>query len=206
MRDNGSGIPPDNLQKIFDPFFTTRKHATGLGLATALSIVRKHQGQLGVVSTLGEGTAFTVFLPAVKAPAAPEAQKAPSVRFRTGRILLMDDDPRVTGLTAPMLESLDYRCDVARDGTEAVQFYQRYFNIGRPYDAVILDVTVTGGMGGEECFRALREVDPEVRAIISTPYENNVMARRFMDQGFCGYLTKPYRTADLGQVLKAVLG
>ena len=88
VRDNGNGIDPENLEKIFDPFFTTRKHGTGLGLATALSIVRKHGGQIGVVSTLGEGTAFTVFLPRADSPVAPEAQKAPSLRFRTGRSFL----------------------------------------------------------------------------------------------------------------------
>jgi two-component system, cell cycle sensor histidine kinase and response regulator CckA len=206
IRDNANGIVPENVEKIFDPFFTTRKHGTGLGLATALGIVRKHGGQIGVVSTLGEGTAFTIFLPRADSPAMPDAQKAPSLRFRTGRILFMDDDPRITALTATMLESLDYKFDVAKDGAEALQLYQRYFNIGRPYDAVILDVTVVGGMGGEECFKHLRDCDPEIRAIISTGYDNDATARGFLDRGFCGYLTKPYRVAELGKVLKAVLG
>jgi PAS domain S-box-containing protein len=206
VRDNASGIPPENQEKIFDPFFTTRKHRTGLGLPTALAIVRKHGGQIGVVSTPGEGTAFTVFLPRAEAPLLPSVQKAPTLRFRTGRILFMDDDPKITALTASMLESLDYSFDVAKDGAEAIQLYNRYLNIGRPYDVVILDVTVVGGMGGEECFKALRDVDPEVRAIISTGYENEAMGRRYLDLGFCGYLTKPYRVADLGKALKTVLG
>ena len=111
----------------------------------------------------------------------------------------MDDDPQITSLTAAMLESLEYKFDVAKNGAEAVQLYQRYFNIGRPYDAVILDITVVGGMGGEECFKHLRDCDPDVRAIISTGYDNDASARGFLDQGFCGYLTKPYRVADLGQ-------
>jgi DNA-binding NtrC family response regulator len=118
----------------------------------------------------------------------------------------MDDDPRIVTLTATMLDSLDYKYDVAKDGAEAVQLYQRYFNVGRPYDAVILDITVVGGMGGEECFRALRDCDPDVRAIISTGYDNDVTAQNFIDQGFCGYLTKPYRVDDLGKVLKTVVG
>lgn len=206
VRDNGNGIVPENLEKIFDPFFTTRKHGTGLGLAAAVSIVRKHGGQIGVVSTLGEGTAFTVFLPLADAPIVPQAQKAPSLRFRTGRVLFMEDDPKIAALTATMLESLEYRFDLAKNGEEAIQLYQRYFNVGRPYDAVILDITVIGGMGGEECYKRLRDCDPEVRAIISTGYENDTMAQAFLDQGFCGYLTKPYRVADLGKVLKTVLG
>src|SRR5690606_27065345 len=107
-----------NLEKIFAPFFTTRKHGTGLGLAAAVSIVRKHGGQIGVVSTLGEGTAFTVFLPLADAPMVPQAQKAPSLRFRTGRILFMEDDPKISALTATMLESLEYRFDLAKNGEE----------------------------------------------------------------------------------------
>jgi two-component system cell cycle sensor histidine kinase/response regulator CckA len=206
VRDNGSGISPADQERIFEPYFTTRKHRTGLGLSTALSIVRKHGGQIAVASVPGEGTAFTVYLPGVEAPKPPEIRKAPTQRFRTGRILFMDDDPKVSAMTAAMLETLEYSFDLARNGAEAVQLYQRYFNIGRPYDVVILDVTVVGGMGGEECYKALRDVDPEVRAIISTGLENELMARRYLDLGFCGCLSKPYRAADLGRTLKAVLG
>ncbi|HYP16289.1 MAG TPA: ATP-binding protein, partial [Opitutus sp.] len=206
VRDNGGGIPPENLQKIFDPFFTTKKHGTGLGLATVLSIVRKHGGQIGVDSVVGSGTAFTIFLPRADAPVEVAARKAPSLRFGTGRVLFMDDDPKISALTANMLQSLDYKFDLAKNGEEAITLYKRYLNIGRPYDAVILDITVVGGMGGEECFKALRDLDPEVRAIVSTGYDNEDMHRRFIDLGFCNYLTKPYRVAELGKAIKAVLG
>ncbi len=206
VRDNGSGIAPENLQKIFDPFFTTKKHGTGLGLATVLSIVRKHGGQIGVDSVIGTGTAFTVFLPRADAPVEVQARRAPSLRFGTGRILFMDDDPKISSLTANMLQSLEYKYDLAKNGEEAITLYKRYLNIGRPYDAVIMDITVVGGMGGEECFKVLRDLDPEVRAIVSSGYDNDDMARRFLDMGFCGYLTKPYRVAELGKVIKAVAG
>jgi DNA-binding response OmpR family regulator len=105
-----------------------------------------------------------------------------------------------------MLQSLDYKFDIAKNGDDAITFYKRYLNIGRPYDAVIMDLTVVGGLGGEETFRVLRELDPEVRAIVSTGYDDEDMARHYLDMGFCGYLTKPYRVSDLGKVLKAVLG
>ncbi|HVU24921.1 MAG TPA: PAS domain-containing protein [Opitutus sp.] len=205
VRDNANGIPPENLEKIFDPFFTTKKHGTGLGLATVLSIVRKHGGQVGVASTVGAGTAFTIFLPRADAPVEVQARKAPSLRFGTGRVLFMDDDPKIAALTGTMLQSLDYKYDIAKNGDEAIVFYKRYLNIGRPYDAVIMDITVIGGMGGEECFKVLRELDPDVRAIVSSGYDNEDMARRFLDMGFCGYLTKPYRVTDLGKILKTVL-
>ena len=206
VRDNGSGIAPENLQKIFDPFFTTKKHGTGLGLSTVLSIVQQHGGQIGVDSTVGEGTVFTIFLPPAASAPEVEARHAPTLRFGTGRILYMDDDLKICELTGSMLASLEYKFDVAHNGEEAIALYRRYLNVGRPYDAVILDLTVIGGLGGEETFKQLRELDPDVRAIVASGYDNDDMAKRFLDMGFCGYLTKPYRVTDLGKVLKTVLG
>ncbi|MEX2044163.1 MAG: ATP-binding protein, partial [Opitutus sp.] len=152
VRDNGSGIKPEHLEKIFDPFFTTKKHGTGLGLATVLSVVRKHGGQIGLDTQIGVGTAFTVYLPKADKPVEVQARRAASLRFGTGRVLFMDDDPKISALTATMLESLDYKYDLAKNGEDAIALYKRYQNIGRPYDAVIMDLTVVGGMGGEECF------------------------------------------------------
>jgi CheY-like chemotaxis protein len=105
-----------------------------------------------------------------------------------------------------MLESLNYKFDLARDGEEAIALYQRFLNIGRPYDAVIMDLTVVGAMGGEECFAELRKLDPDVRAIVASGYDNDEVARSFLEKGFCGYLSKPYRVTDLGKVLKTVIG
>jgi CheY-like chemotaxis protein len=206
VRDNGSGIKPEHVAKIFDPFFTTKKHGTGLGLATVLSIVRKHGGQIGLDTQLGVGTAFTVYLPKADKPVEVQARKAASLRFGTGRILFMDDDAKISTLTATMLQSLDYKFDLAKDGDEAIALYKRYLNIGRPYDAVIMDLTVVGGMGGEECFAELKKLDPDVRAIVASGYDNDEMARQFLDRGWCGYLTKPYRVTELGKILKQVLG
>lgn len=208
VRDNGSGIKPQHLAQIFDPFFTTKKTGTGLGLATVLSLVKRHGGQMGIESEVGTGTAFTVFLPHADLPEEIEARRAPSLSIaqRTNRILFMDDDEQICALTRGMLESLEYKCDIARNGDEAVQFYKRYLNIGRPYDAVIMDLTIIGGMGGEQTFKILRELHPEVRAIIASGYDNDEMARQFLDLGFFGYLPKPYRVAELGKVLRTVLG
>jgi two-component system, cell cycle sensor histidine kinase and response regulator CckA len=206
VRDNGTGIKPEHVEKIFDPFFTTKKHGTGLGLATVLSVVRKHGGQIGLDTQVGVGTAFTVYLPKADKPVEVQARKPATLRFGTGRVLFMDDDPRISALTATMLQSLDYKYDLAKNGEEAIQLYKRYLNIGRPYDAVIMDLTVVGGMGGEECFEELRKLDPDVRAIVASGYDNDDMARQFIDRGWCNYLTKPYRVTELGKKLKDVLG
>ncbi len=206
VRDNGSGIKPEHLERIWDPFFTTKKHGTGIGLATVLSIVRKSGGEIGQQSTVGEGTVFSVFLPRADQPVDVQARPAPSLRFGTGRVLFMDDDEHICSLTASMLESLDYKFDIAKRGEDAITLYKRYLNIGRPYDAVIMDLTVIGGLGGEETFAILHDLDPDVRAIVSSGYDNEEMAKQYLNMGFCGYLTKPYRVTDLGKVLKAVLG
>ena len=207
VRDNGSGIPAAQLQKIFAPFFTTKKHGTGLGLATVLSIVTRHGGQIGVDSEVGTGTAFTVFLPLANAEIEVEARRAPAFHHaQTGRVLFMDDNLDICHLTGTMLEGLGYKFDIAHHGEEAIQFYKRYLNIGRPYDCVLMDLTIIGGMGGEEAFKAIRELDPNLTAIITSGYDNDEMARQYLEMGFCGYLTKPYRIADLGRILKTVLG
>jgi two-component system, cell cycle sensor histidine kinase and response regulator CckA len=206
VHDNGSGIPPESIEKIFEPFYTTKKQGTGLGLATVLSIVRTHGGQIGVDSTVGSGTTFTLFFPKAEQAVEAAVRMPAALRFGTGRILFLDDDPKICELTAGMLTSLEYTHDVVRTGEDAIACYRRYLNVGRPYDAVILDLNVVGGMGGEECFKHLRDLHPEVRAIVNSGYDSEDMARRYLDMGFVGYLTKPYRVGDLGRALKAALG
>jgi CheY-like chemotaxis protein len=204
VRDNGSGIAPENLEKIWEPFFTTRKHGAGLGLPAALAIVRRHRGQIGVDSDPGGGSVFTVFLPRTRSGEEVMAHRAASRRFATGRVLVMDDDDRIRALAGAMLQGLGYTCDLARDGDEATVVYRRYLEIGRPHDAVILDLSVARGLGGEAAFGAMLDIDPEVRAIIATDDEE--AARRCLEKGFCGWLAKPFRPADLGRVLKTVIG
>jgi two-component system cell cycle sensor histidine kinase/response regulator CckA len=206
IRDNGTGIAPTHLQEIWSPFFTTKKHGTGLGLATARSLVQKHGGVIGVDSTPDVGTVFTFYLPCAEAAPGFQAHAAPTPRFRTGRILFMDDDEKISAVTAAMFHRLDYKFDLAKNGDDALALYQRYLNIGRPYDAVILDLHVIGGMGGEACYHALKQIDPDARVIASSGTDDPALARRYLDLGFCGYLNKPYRLGELGQVLKTVLG
>jgi CheY-like chemotaxis protein len=206
VTDTGCGIPSEQLQSIFEPFFTTKKTGTGLGLATVLSIIKTHGGQVGVDSTVGKGTTFTIFLPRADQPVAEIQREAPTLRFGSGRILVMDDEAKILHLIGIMLESLEYKFDTARNGKEAIALYQRYLNVDRPYDVVILDLTIVGGMGGEETFRELQKLDPGICAVISSGYDSEEMSRRYLNMGFRGYLSKPYRVGELGKMLKQVLG
>jgi len=206
IKDNGAGIARENLEKIFEQFFTTKKHGTGLGLSTVRNIVRKHGGHIRVTSKLGAGTVFTIILPEADKPADAGPRRVPILRTGTGRVLLMDDDPDISRLAAGMLGSLDYKYDVARNGEDAIALYNRYLKVGRPYDLVILDLTVIGGMGGEEAFRELKKLDPDVRAIVCSGYDSEDMARQYLEMGFVGYLSKPFRLGDLARAIKGVLG
>ena len=204
VRDNGAGIPAESIERIWEPFFTTKRHGSGLGLPAALAIVRRHRGQVGVDSVPGGGSVFTVFLPRARSGDEIRARRAGVERFATGRVLVMDDDERIRAYTGAMLQKLGYTSDLARDGEEAVALYRRYLDVGRPHDAVVLDLAVPRGLGAEAAFHALRELDPDVRAIVAA--EDGEAAERCLAGGFCGWLVKPYGAAELGKVLKTVLG
>jgi CheY-like chemotaxis protein len=117
----------------------------------------------------------------------------------------MDDDPKISMLTARMLQTLGYTYDLARNGEQAIELYQHAIALTKPYDAVIMDLTVIGGMGGEECFGELQKIDPDVRAIVATGYDNADTRQRFLAKGFRGFLAKPYRVPELGKALKDIL-
>ena len=205
VRDNGSGISPEIILQIWDPFFTTKKHGSGLGLPTSLEIIRRLGGIIGVTSEVGVGTVFSVFIPVTAKPVQLKATQAPSVRFKTGRLLIVDKDPEIRHVLARMLEVLDYRSDGARDLEETLQQYKRYFEISRPYDAVLVDLTLTG-TSGEHVLSALKAYDPEVRVIALSTISHKTLLEDTLNQGFVGVLLKPFKKSELGEVLKTVLG
>ena len=205
VRDNGCGISGDIIDKIWEPFFTTKKHASGLGLSSSLEIIQKLGGTVGVTSEVGVGSAFSVFIPCAKKEVTTQANAAPSVRFKTGRILVVDTDSQIRQVLSSMLEKLDYRSDGARDSEEALQQYKRYFEISRPYDAVLIDLNLEGVLG-ETLFKELSQYDPEIRAIAMSPKQDAQIMKNTIDLGFCGFLQKPFKLSELGGVLKTVLG
>jgi len=207
VRDNGGGIAAEALEKIWEPFFTTKKHGAGLGLPTVLAIVRRHGGQAGVDSTVGVGTVFTIFLPISSPAVSAGGERPPQTRFRTGRVLVMDGEERNRAVIAGMLERLDYKCDVARDAEEAFMWYKRYWDISRPFDAVILDLAPTSGTRqGEAALAKMLDLDPDVRAIAMAALPPEELAATAKEEGFTGWLAKPFQLSELGEALQTVTG
>ena len=205
VSDRGHGIPEEDLPKIFDPFFTTKQGGTGLGLATAYAIVTKHEGYIGVESRLGEGTTFSIYLPAIREQVSEERPTLQDVQGH-GRVLVMDDEPLMRETVRELLGALGYDAVTARDGEEAIELYQQAIQGGGPFDAVILDLTVPGGMGGKAAIRHLREIDPGVRAIVSSGYSDDPVMAHHERYGFLGVAAKPYTAMELARALKGVIG
>jgi PAS domain S-box-containing protein len=197
VEDRGDGIAPEHLPRVFDPYFTTREGATGLGLATAFSIVRRHGGRLTIESERGVGTVVRIHLPAAR-DRGLNGEQARKPEVGAGRrVLVMDDDEAVRTIAGQMLTSVGYEVEQAADGAEAVALYREGLRIQRPFAAVILDLTVPGGMGGADAIEALRAADPGVRAIVSSGYSDNPVMAEYSRHGFVGVVAKPYRREDL---------
>lgn len=214
IADHGIGIPPENLEKIFDPYFSTKQRGSdkgmGIGLSIALSIINKHRGGIRVKSQLGIGTAFHVSLPAYQARnvegTAPLAGRSthPGIKVR---LLLMEDEAVVAGMTIHMLHHLGYEdVEHACHGAEAVERFTRAQESGVPFDLVILDLTVKGGIGGKETIKRLKEINPSIRAIVISGYSNDPVMSDYANYGFCGSLRKPYGMHDLRAALEAAIG
>ena len=203
--DHGTGIPKEHLSKIFDPYFTTKKKGSGLGLSTSYSIVRGHGGHLMVESDLGIGTTFTIYL-----PASEEGKRLPCAeeeRFVTGkgRILVMEDEEAVREVAQGMLETLGYSVTLVKDGTEAIEIYQVAMASGVPFDSVLMDLTIPGGMGGMEAVKRLLEIDPNVRAIVCSGYSNDTVLANFKRFGFRAVIPKPFSLQELSGTISDVL-
>jgi CheY-like chemotaxis protein len=200
ITDQGVGIGENHFLNIFDPYFTTKQEGSGLGLATAYSIIKKHNGHIAVESQLGVGTTFHIYLPASD-KAIPEKEKVKVIKGQ-GRILVMDDEVALRKVVGKMLAMLGYEAEFAQDGAEAIRMVKE---AEKPYDAVILDLTIPGGMGGKEAINKLLEIDPELKAIVSSGYSDDPVLANFQEYGFKGIMPKPFQSQLLSKVLHEVL-
>jgi PAS domain S-box-containing protein len=205
VKDQGIGIPGEHLQKIFDPYFTTKQKGNGLGLATSYAIIKKHDGNITVESKLGVGATFHIFLPASRNRNASQAGPEVKTEKGEGRILVMDDVEAIRDVATNMLESLGYTTADARDGMEALELYGEAMKTGKPFDAVIMDLTVPGGMGGQETVKKLLRIDPNAKVIVSSGYSNDDIMADYMAHGFSGVVPKPYTLNQLGEAVGRLL-
>lgn len=205
--DQGTGIAKKHLQRIFDPFFSTKTQGSGLGLATSYSILQKHHGHIRVTSELEVGSRFTVYLPAASPATTPAKSMHEALPMMgQGRILFMDDEMAIRELATEMLTRLGYRITTSTNGAETVSIFKDALHAGDDFDAVILDLTIPGGMGGSETLQQLKQLEPTVKAIVSSGYCNDPVLSSFQDYGFHGVINKPYKISAISVVLHQVMG
>ncbi len=203
IQDNGCGIPTHALDKIFDPYFSMKPGGSGLGLSTAYSIINNHYGMITASSVESEGSTFVIHLPASQATSTASEALSSAVAGE-GRVLVMDDEESIRLLLGEMLRHLGYDVQCVSEGNEALECYQEAYHTHQPFNAVILDLTITGGLGGKDTVAQLKQFDPQVKAIVSSGYSNDPVLSRYSTFGFHGVVAKPFRLAELSQVLHQI--
>ncbi|MBI5502200.1 MAG: PAS domain S-box protein [Deltaproteobacteria bacterium] len=207
VADHGAGIPPEQLERVFEPYGAKRSGARGLRLAAAYAIVRRHGGRMEVESQPGLGATFRVCLPAARPRTErPSRGAARAPAGRGGRVLLMDDDRSLLQPTASLLRRNGFEVETAASGEEAVELFRRRRDEGCGHDVVIVDLTVAGGMGGEECRRRLLDIDPAARVVISSGYSNDPLLVNYRKHGFAAAVAKPFRVQELVETIDRLLG
>ncbi|MDD3643154.1 MAG: ATP-binding protein [Candidatus Krumholzibacteria bacterium] len=204
VADTGIGIPREHIDRIFEPFFTTKPPAegAGMGLAVVYSIVRSHDGHIAVESEPGEGTKFTIYLPAEDPVVSwGDAARERAMKSGSGTIMLVDDEELVRKTASEILGKLGYDVLAFEDADSALR---HFWECGAEIDLVILDM-IMPGMDGVECFRRLRRADPLVKVLLSTGYVTEAFAREILDEGAAGFLPKPYSAAALSLAVSDAL-
>ncbi len=203
--DEGVGISREHLERIFEPYFTTKQRGSGLGLSTVYSIIKNHGGCVFAESAQGKGTTFHIYLPASGRPSRVREEPAPDSPTRDGgRVLVMDDDEIIRKMLSNMLQLIGFEAEVTGDGAEALARYARAHESGEPFYAVIMDLTIPGGMGGKEAISKLLEIDPDARVIVSSGYATDPIMSEYKKYGFSAVIAKPYSVGQLEEILRGV--
>ena len=205
IEDHGIGIPKEYLPKIFDPFFTTKHSGSGLGLATCWSIVKRHDGTIIVESEPGKGSVFHVYLPAAHDQISTTDRASSATFVGQGRVLVMDDEEHIREVLEEMLTDLGYTVETASHGAEAIEMYKRATASGKPFDIVMVDLTIPGGMGGKETLARLVELEKDVCVIASSGYSEDPVISAPRDFGFASSIRKPYRKTELVEAIRNAL-
>jgi PAS domain S-box-containing protein len=209
ITDQGCGIPGEKLEAVFKPFFTTKSQGTGLGLSVVKSVIGKHGGSISVSSRVGVGTSFVVRLPAyiyVKKDSTgtePSSQGSPG--SKPARILVMDDEEGVLKAIGLLLKRRGHTVVGVEQGGAAIKEFLRQRSEGKPFDLLILDVTIRNGYGAQEVIRRLKEIDPDVCAIVMSGYRDSVLMKEYREHGFAGVIQKPFEAEQIFQVIDITL-
>ncbi len=211
IQDEGIGIPPEHIDRIFDPYFTTKSQGNGLGLAIVYSIIKRHDGHIEVDSILDKGTKFTIYLPATD-------KEIDSNQFiennkninnlltkKDAKILIMDDEDMVLDVCKHMIRTMGYSVSTVKNGQELIDIYKKAITAGKPFDIVIMDLTIRGGMGGIEAIKFLKQIDKNIKAVASSGYSNDPIFVKYKEYGFCAFVTKPYKFEELKKVIDKLL-
>ncbi len=205
IQDEGAGIAEEQLKNVFDPYFSTKEMGRGLGLSIVYSIIKNHNGHILVESEPGVGTTFTMYIPASDKKIEEKETVEDTFIAGEGKILLMDDEEIIRETAEQLLTHKGYTVECAKNGDEAIELYNKALETSQPFDAVILDLTVRGGMGGKEAIRKLLEIDPDVKAIVASGYSNDPVLANYKDYGFVGVFAKHDKTEELGKTLHKVI-
>jgi PAS domain S-box-containing protein len=203
--DEGIGIPEEHLNKIFDPYFTTKQKGSGLGLATTYSIIRRHDGHIRIDSEVGVGTEVEIYLPASENQVKAKQHASETIENGNGRILVMDDEAMLRELSDQFLTHLGYEVQTVPDGESAITSFLKARKSGTPFSLVIMDLTIPGGMGGKETIIKLKEIDPKIKAVVSSGYSNDPVLARYKEHGFEAVLAKPYKIETLSATIAGVI-
>ena len=203
VTDTGVGMDEATRKKIFDPFFTTkeREWGTGMGLASAYGIIKNHEGIIEVYSEKGQGATFNIYLPASDKEAVQDKQLHTEVLRGTETVLLVDDEDMIIEVGREIIENLGYEVLIANGGKEAIEIYQKHHG---KIDMVLLDM-IMPDMGGGKTYDKLKEVNPDIKVLLSSGYSINGQATEILEQGCNGFIQKPFNITDLSKKIREVL-
>ncbi len=202
IKDQGIGISSEHLSKIFDPFFSTKQQGSGLGLATAYSIIKKHEGEIEVKSQLGVGTTFIIYLPACTEKKSIQEKEVLNKQKFQGKALIMDDEEYLLQIFAYYLKEIGYIVTCAKNGEETIKFFTEAFRSANPFSLVMLDLTIPGEAGGREVIGKLRKIFSNFLGIACSGYSDDPVLAKPLEHGFNASLAKPYTMEDLIEVIR----
>ena len=209
VRDEGIGIDEKHIAEVFDPYFTTKQFGSGLGLATTYSIINKHSGCISVDSQISKGSTFTIYLPATSESQKSQNSKPLAIEStkikESARILVMDDKEMILDLVTAILEGSGYSVVTVLDGSQAIEKYKESLDKGEPFDAVIMDFTIPGGLGGKDTVKEIMKIDPKAKCIVSSGYTNDAVMANYSEYGFKGIISKPFTPDKVNEELMRVL-